>query len=55
MSRLFLIPLAIALLWTLYLLANGWNLKQGLKGYRYIAIATAFFVAFFTLLLWLTK
>lgn len=51
---LFLIPLLLSVLWFVYLRLNGWSLRQGLKGFIYIAIFSALIAAAYTLLLWLT-
>lgn len=50
----FLLPLILSLLWYFYLRSNGWTIKQGVKGFIYIAIFSAFIAAFYTLMLWLT-
>ncbi|SDB13888.1 hypothetical protein SAMN02927930_00563 [Pseudidiomarina indica] len=50
----FLLPLILSLLWYFYLRSNGWTIKQGVKGFIYIAILSAFIAAFYTLMLWLT-
>ncbi|SFV23599.1 hypothetical protein [Pseudidiomarina donghaiensis] len=51
---LFLIPLLLSVIWLVYLRVNGWSLKQGLKGFIYIAIFSGFIAVVYTLLLWLT-
>ena len=51
---LFLIPLLLSLGWLLYLQLNGYTVKQGLKGFVYIAIFSAVIAVFYTLLMWLT-
>ncbi|RUO48725.1 hypothetical protein [Pseudidiomarina aquimaris] len=51
---LFLIPLVLGLLWWLYLRANGYNLKQGRKGFVYILVVSLFIAAVYTLLLWVS-
>lgn len=51
---LFLIPLILSVVWFVYLRINGWTLRQGLKGFIYIGIFSAFIAVFYTLMLWLT-
>lgn len=51
---IFIIPLVLSLLWLIYLRLNGWTIKQGLKGFGYIAIVSAAIAAFYTLMMWIT-
>ncbi|MGM0480972.1 MAG: hypothetical protein ACQEQZ_03450 [Pseudomonadota bacterium] len=51
---LFLIPLVLSLFWLAYLNINGWTIKQGQKGFLYIAIFSAAIAIFYTLLMFLT-
>lgn len=51
---LFLIPLLLSVIWFVYLRINGWTLKQGLKGFIYIATFSAAIAVIYTILLWLT-
>ncbi|MBY6064730.1 hypothetical protein CWI80_07625 [Pseudidiomarina sediminum] len=51
---LFLIPLLLGLLWWVYLMTNGWTLKQGRKGFLYILIFSVVIAVFYGVLLWLT-
>ncbi len=51
---LFLIPLLLSLLWFVYLRLHGWRLKDGLKGFIYIAIFSAVIALIYSLLWWLT-
>ena len=51
---LFLIPLLLSLVWLVYLRWHGWTIKQGLKGFGYIAIFSAVIALFYVLLMWLT-
>ncbi|MBL4741539.1 hypothetical protein DEU29_11276 [Idiomarina aquatica] len=51
---IFLIPLVLSLAWIVYLQLNGWTLKQGLKGFGYIAIFSTVIAVFYTLMMWLT-
>lgn len=50
----FIIPLLLSLLWLLYLRTNGWTLKQGYKGFVYIAVLSAVIAAFYTAMMFLT-
>ncbi len=50
----FLIPLLLSLLWLLYLKANGWTIKQGYKGFVYIAVISAVIAAFYTAMMFIT-
>lgn len=51
---LFLIPLLLSVVWFVYLRLNGWTLRQGLKGFIYIAIFSSVLAVIYTILLWLT-
>ncbi|WP_417664879.1 hypothetical protein [Pseudidiomarina sp.] len=51
---LFLIPLILSVLWFVYLRLNGWSMRQGLKGFIYIAAFSVFVAVAYTVLLWLT-
>ena len=55
MLRFFLIPLVLSVLWFAYLQFNNWTIQQGKKGFIYILVATLFMIAFFTLMLFLTR
>lgn len=50
----FIIPLLLSLFWLLYLRANGWSIKQGYKGFIYIAIISGVIAAFYTTMMFLT-
>lgn len=50
----FIIPLLLSLIWLLYLRANGWSIKQGYKGFVYIAVVSAVIAAFYTAMMFLT-
>lgn len=50
----FIIPLLLSLLWLLYLRANGWSIKQGYKGFVYIAVISTVIAAFYTTMMFLT-
>lgn len=52
---LFLIPVTLMLAWTLYLQMNGYRLRDGKQGYKYILIISAVIISFYTLMLWLTN
>ncbi|WP_198678642.1 hypothetical protein [Idiomarina seosinensis] len=51
---LFLIPLLLSLIWLAYLHLNGWTIRQGLKGFGYIAIFSTAIAIFYTLMMWVT-
>ncbi|WP_187346262.1 MULTISPECIES: hypothetical protein [Idiomarina] len=51
---IFLIPLVLSLAWLIYLKLNGWTIKQGLKGFAYIAIFSTVIALFYTLMMWVT-
>lgn len=50
----FIIPLLLSLFWLLYLRTNGWSIKQGYKGFIYIAVFSAVIAAFYTTMMFLT-
>lgn len=50
----FIIPLLLSLFWLLYLRANGWSIKQGYKGFIYIAVFSAVIAAFYTTMMFVT-
>lgn len=54
MTKLFLIPLILCLLWTLFLKANGLPLAQGKRGFIYIIAICGTLILLLLLLLWLT-
>ncbi|MCA1897166.1 hypothetical protein [Shewanella putrefaciens] len=54
MTKLFLFPLILCLLWTLFLQANGIPLKQGKRGFIYIIAISSSLILILMLLLWLT-
>lgn len=53
-SRLFLIPIVLSLLWCLYLTMNGYRIEQGKKGFIGIFIFSTLILGFFSLMIWLT-
>lgn len=55
MRRFFLLPLLAMLVWYIYLRRNNYKLRQGLRGFIWIFIASSLLSAFFALLLWLTR
>ncbi len=55
MARLFLLPILLCLLWSLFLYLNGVPLKQGKKGFIYIIVISAAVILSLGALLWLTK
>ena len=54
MTKLFLLPLILVALWSLFLRANGIPLAQGKKGYFYIIGISAVIIVALGLLLWIT-
>lgn len=54
MARMFLIPLLLAIGWTLLLLWFRIPLRQGLKGYYWIIGLGGAMATFFSLMIWLT-
>lgn len=54
MTRLFLIPLILCLLWALFLKANKLPLAQGKRGFIYIIAVSAALITVLLFLLWLT-
>lgn len=50
----FILPLLLSLLWLLYLRTNGWTIKQGYKGFVYIAVFSAVIAAFYTTMMFVT-
>ncbi|WP_198419023.1 hypothetical protein [Motilimonas pumila] len=55
MTRLFLIPLVISLLWWGFLQYHGFTLKQGAKGFYFIIGLSALVLGFFSLMIHLTR
>lgn len=55
MAKLFLLPLILVLLWSVFLKANGIPLAQGKKGYLYILAISVVVVGSLGVLLWLTS
>jgi len=54
-TKIFLLPLILCLLWGLYLKNKGWELKQGKQGFILILSIGGVIGAYFTLMLWLTS
>ncbi|WP_198677148.1 hypothetical protein [Aliidiomarina iranensis] len=52
---LFLIPLLLCVIWTLYLQMRGFRIRDGKQGYIYIIVVSAVIAAFYTIMLWLTN
>lgn len=52
---LFLIPLVLCLVWSIYLTMNGYRLRDGKQGYIYILIGSLIIALFYTLMWWLTS
>ncbi len=55
MARMFLIPLVLSLLWWVFLRVNGLSIRQGAKGFYLIIGLSAFFIGFFSLMIYLTR
>lgn len=51
---IFLLPLVLSVVWLAYLMINGWTIKQGLKGFGYIAVFSAIIAVFYSLMMWVT-
>ncbi len=51
---LFALPLALCVIWFLYLRFNGYTIAQGKQGFLYILIFSGVIALFYTTLLWLT-
>ncbi|MBY5978736.1 hypothetical protein [Ferrimonas balearica] len=54
-TRMFLIPMVLCLLWYIYLQVNGYSLKQGQKGFIYILVFSGGLLGVMSLLLWITN
>ncbi|QFU23826.1 hypothetical protein FM038_017745 [Shewanella eurypsychrophilus] len=54
MAKLFLLPIILCLVWTLFLHFNGVPLKQGKKGFIYILAISATVILSLGFLLWIT-
>ncbi|MCL2917675.1 hypothetical protein [Shewanella litorisediminis] len=55
MTKLFLFPIILCLLWTIFLRVNGIPLTKGKTGYIYIIAISGTLIVLMTLLLWLTR
>ncbi|NRA61529.1 MAG: hypothetical protein HRU25_11580 [Psychrobium sp.] len=53
-TRIFLLPIILCLMWALYLNANGWSLRQGKKGFFVILGVSGVIGGYLSLMLWLT-
>jgi hypothetical protein len=54
-TKIFLLPIILCILWALYLKNKGWTLKQGKQGFKLILGIGAALGIFFTLMLWLVS
>lgn len=54
MAKLFLLPIILCLIWSLFLNYNGVPLKQGKQGFIYIIAISATVIASLGFLLWVT-
>jgi hypothetical protein len=55
MTKLFLFPIILCLLWTAFLRFNGIPLSKGKTGYIYIIAISSTLIVLMALLLWLTR
>ena len=55
MFKFFLLPLLLSILWFAFLQYNNWTIQQGKKGFIYIIVGTTAFIAFLTLMMYLTR
>ncbi|NRA72733.1 MAG: hypothetical protein HRU24_17135 [Gammaproteobacteria bacterium] len=53
-TRIFILPIILCLIWALYLKQNDWTLAQGKKGFIYILALSAIIGGYLSLMLWLT-
>ncbi|GAA0823550.1 hypothetical protein KO495_13525 [Colwellia sp. D2M02] len=51
----FLLPILMSLIWWWYLDNRGYSLKEGLKGFIYIALFNSVIIGFFTLMIFVTS
>ena len=51
----FLLPLIMCAIWTWYLNAHQYSLKQGIKGFTYILAFNAIIIIFFVMMIYLTR
>ncbi|MCG7530893.1 hypothetical protein MHM98_05920 [Psychrobium sp. MM17-31] len=54
-TKIFLIPIILCILWALYLNAKGWKLSQGKQGFKWILGIGAGIGLFYTIMLWLVS
>lgn len=55
MARLFLLPVALCLLWWGFLALNGIPVSKGRKGFVVILVGSAGLAAFLSLMIWVTR
>lgn len=55
MGKLFLFPLLLSILWWLFLRLNGWTIKQGIKGFYWIAGLSLLLISFLTMMMHLAQ
>jgi len=55
MFKFFLLPLILSILWLGFLQYNNWSIQQGKKGFIYIIGGTTAIIAFFSLMIFLTR
>lgn len=54
-TKIFLLPLILCILWALYLKHRGWALKQGKQGFMVILGVGGVIGAYLSIMLWLTS
>lgn len=50
----FLMPIIMCAIWTWYLNAHNYNLKQGIKGFTYILAFNTIIIGFFVMMIYVT-
>jgi hypothetical protein len=50
----FLLPIIMCAIWTWYLSAHNYSLKQGIKGFTYILAFNAILIGFFVMMIYIT-
>lgn len=51
----FLLPILMSAIWWLYIKSKGYTVKEGLKGFIYIASFNSIIIAFFIIMLFVTN
>jgi hypothetical protein len=50
----FLLPIIMCAIWTWYLDAHNYSLKQGIKGFAYILAFNTILIGFFVMMIYIT-